>query len=107
MEVACIGPFGERVSLIASVMNNRGRAAARSGLGAVMGSKKLKAVVAKGDVKVPLADEKRARELRKKYQSELGGPIAAFRDFGTPAFTITHTEEGDSQRWRTGPLSRQ
>ena len=41
-EVACIGPAGEKVALIAAVMNNKGRAAGRSGLGAVMGSKKLK-----------------------------------------------------------------
>ena len=40
VELACIGPSGERVSLIAAVMNNKGRAAGRSGLGAVMGSKK-------------------------------------------------------------------
>lgn len=36
-EIACIGPSGENLSLIAAVMNNKGRAAARSGLGAVMG----------------------------------------------------------------------
>ena len=43
--VACIGPSGERLSLIAGISNDGGRMAARSGLGAVMGSKKLKAVV--------------------------------------------------------------
>ena len=46
--VACIGPAGEKLALISSIMTDRGSAAGRSGLGAVMGSKKLKAVVAKG-----------------------------------------------------------
>ena len=52
VKVACIGPSGERLVLIASVMNDRGRAAGRSGLGAVMGSKRLKAVAVKGNMKV-------------------------------------------------------
>jgi len=43
--VACIGPAGENQSLIASIMNDRARAAGRSGVGAVMGSKNLKAVL--------------------------------------------------------------
>jgi len=46
--VACIGPAGERLSKLASVMNDKNRAAGRSGVGAVMGSKNLKAIVVKG-----------------------------------------------------------
>ena len=46
--VACIGPTGENLCLYAGVMNDKHRAAGRGGLGAVMGSKKLKAVVVKG-----------------------------------------------------------
>ena len=45
--VACIGPAGEKLSLIAGIMTDHGSTAGRSGLGAVMGSKKLKAVVAR------------------------------------------------------------
>ena len=48
LKVAVIGPAGERLSRIAAVINDRGRAAARSGLGAVMGSKNLKAVACAG-----------------------------------------------------------
>ncbi len=55
-EVACIGPSGERLSLISCVVTEKGAAAGRSGVGAVMGSKKLKAVAVKGDQKVPIAD---------------------------------------------------
>ena len=47
-KVACIGPAGERLSKLAAVMNDKNRAAGRSGVGAVMGSKNLKAIVVKG-----------------------------------------------------------
>ncbi|MHA1278014.1 MAG: aldehyde ferredoxin oxidoreductase family protein [Candidatus Helarchaeota archaeon] len=46
--ISCIGPAGERVALTAAVMNDEGRAAGRCGMGAVMGAKKLKAVVCFG-----------------------------------------------------------
>ncbi|VVB91030.1 Tungsten-containing aldehyde ferredoxin oxidoreductase [uncultured archaeon] len=55
--VACIGRAGERLVPIASVMNDYFHACGRGGLGAVMGSKKLKAVVVKGDKKPAIADE--------------------------------------------------
>jgi aldehyde:ferredoxin oxidoreductase len=95
-EVACIGPSGERIALISSVMNNKGRAAGRSGLGAVMGSKKLKAVVVKGNMKVPIADEVKAKELRKKYLGELTGHVNILRDAGTPSIVTMCAESGDS-----------
>jgi len=44
-KVACIGPAGERLVLFACIMNDKHRAAGRTGVGAVMGSKNLKAVV--------------------------------------------------------------
>ncbi len=47
-KVACIGPAGEKLSLIACILNELGRAAGRSGVGAVMGSKNLKAVAVVG-----------------------------------------------------------
>jgi len=75
VEIACIGQSGENLSLISAVIN-KGRTAARSGLGAVLGSKRLKAVAVKGNMKVPLADEKRTNELRKEYLGKLGGHIA-------------------------------
>lgn len=46
--VACIGPAGEKRSLIAAICNDSGRLAARSGLGAVMGAKQVKALVLQG-----------------------------------------------------------
>jgi aldehyde:ferredoxin oxidoreductase len=95
VEVACIGPSGEKLSLISGVIS-RGRAAARSGLGAVMGAKKLKAVAVKGNMKVPLADEKRTKELRKKYTAQLGGHIVWLKPFGTPFLVDIGVQSGDS-----------
>jgi len=64
--VACIGPAGENLSLIASVMNDKHRAAGRSGVGAVMGSKNLKAIIAWGSKKSPIVDETKMREFVKQ-----------------------------------------
>jgi len=56
LRVACIGPAGENRVKFASIIADRGRAAGRSGMGAVMGSKQLKAVVCHGTGSIPLAD---------------------------------------------------
>ncbi|MFC1900128.1 aldehyde ferredoxin oxidoreductase family protein [Chloroflexota bacterium] len=96
VEVTCVGPSGESVSLIAAVMNNKGRAAGRSGLGAVMGSKKLKAVAVKGSMEVPLADKAKADELRKKSLGELTGHVTDLRKYGTPTIMERCLMMGDS-----------
>ncbi len=96
VEVACIGPAGEKVVLISCIMNNKGRAAGRSGLGAIMGSKRLKAVAVKGSMKVPMANEEKAKALRKKYLKELTGHVGMLRQWGTPAIVIPCAESGDT-----------
>jgi aldehyde:ferredoxin oxidoreductase len=63
--VACIGPAGEKLSLISGICNDRGRIAARSGLGAVMGSKRLKAIVLEGARPVRPADSAAMKRLSK------------------------------------------
>lgn len=65
-KVACIGQAGENLSLIAGVSNDKGRIAARSGLGAVMGAKRLKAVVLAGRELVRPYDRKEIKKLRRK-----------------------------------------
>jgi len=67
MRVACIGPSGERLSLIAGIVNEGARIAARSGIGAVMGSKNLKAVALSGKERVEAADRKKVAELSKEF----------------------------------------
>ncbi|MDX1616860.1 MAG: aldehyde ferredoxin oxidoreductase family protein [Candidatus Promineifilaceae bacterium] len=58
VEIAQIGPAGEKLANFAAVMNMSNRAWGRTGVGAVMGSKKLKAIVVRGTEKVKPADQK-------------------------------------------------
>jgi aldehyde:ferredoxin oxidoreductase len=67
-KTAVIGPAGEKLVLFASIMNDRDRAAGRSGVGAVMGSKNLKGIVVRGGKDVPLADESLFKEINSKYR---------------------------------------
>ncbi len=71
LRVACIGPASERLSLITGIVNDKGRIAARSGLGAVMGSKRLKAVAVRGEGKVAVADNDKLEQIRKDYVKQL------------------------------------
>ncbi len=63
VSVAVIGPAGENLSLISGVCNDRGRLAARSGLGAVMGSKRLKALVLDGKKRIQVHDRQEVNRL--------------------------------------------
>jgi aldehyde:ferredoxin oxidoreductase len=85
-KVACIGPAGEKQVLFASIMNEMHRAAGRSGVGAVMGSKNLKAVVVVGnnplEVSDPKAFEAAVMVARAKIQAHpVGG--AGLKAYGT------------------------
>jgi len=66
LRVACIGPAGEHQSLIAGIANDGGRMAARSGLGAVMGAKRLKAVALGGGQRIPVHDRETVKTLSRK-----------------------------------------
>lgn len=68
--VSAIGPAGERVQRIASVMNDRYHAFGRQGFGAVYGSKQLKAIVVSGSRTVPIADEPGFRAICKRITDE-------------------------------------
>jgi aldehyde:ferredoxin oxidoreductase len=84
--VACIGPAGEKQVLFATIMNDRDRAAGRSGLGAVMGSKNLKAVVVKGSNSVEVANHEQFKKavasardkIRKNPVTGTGGGLATY-----------------------------
>jgi len=100
--VACIGPSGEKINLISCIINNRGRAAGRSGLGAVMGSKRLKAIAVKGNQTVPVAHETELKAARTKYTGELGRMLSVYRDFGTSGGLSALVEIGDApvKNWK-------
>lgn len=69
--ILTIGPAGEKLSLIACIINDKYRAAGRSGVGAVMGSKNLKAIVVRGTGKIEPAKPEKAKEVIKGIQKIL------------------------------------
>ncbi|MFW9971512.1 MAG: aldehyde ferredoxin oxidoreductase family protein [Candidatus Odinarchaeota archaeon] len=87
VRTASIGQSGEKLSLISGVVNDKGRIAARSGFGAVMGSKKLKALVLKGNKKISIAkrDEltKYSREYNECIKAIKVGAIHMWKTIGT------------------------
>jgi len=70
-QIASIGPAGENLVLFASIMTDKHRAFGRGGPGAVMGSKKLKAVAVRGSKALPIADPKGLSEASKAAREEL------------------------------------
>jgi len=101
LRAAMIGPAGEKLSLIAAVINDGHRAAGRGGCGAVMGSKKLKAVVVRGTGNVPVADPEKLKAANQDILDTIkNGPAAeiagAFSTFGTTIFTAASAISGDS-----------
>ncbi|NIV39221.1 MAG: aldehyde ferredoxin oxidoreductase, partial [Anaerolineae bacterium] len=75
--VACIGLAGENLVKMAAVMNDHGRAAGRTGMGAVMGSKNLKAIAVRGKAKVPLADPYGVKAVVREIIAEQDEDLAA------------------------------
>jgi aldehyde:ferredoxin oxidoreductase len=104
--VLCIGPGGEAGVLYAAMINDAGRAPARGGPGAVMGSKNLKAIVVRGTQKVDLADP----EGFKRYAVEInkrngrGDETKMLRIYGTPEVMDNNWQVGDIpvKNWSVG-----
>lgn len=92
-KVSCIGPAGENLIRFACVMNDMGRAAGRSGVGAVMGSKNLKAVAVRGTGGVRVADNARFYDAIVSCYNTLDDPYTAhFHGTGTPGvLELVHT----------------
>jgi aldehyde:ferredoxin oxidoreductase len=105
--VACIGPGGEKGVLFATVMNDKHRAAGRSGLGAVMGSKKLKAIAVKGTKSVKVAKPKEFLEACIDARNKLKAhPVTSegLPTYGTQILINTLNEVGalPTRNWRDG-----
>ena len=101
VSTAVIGPPGENCSWMAAIMNDKHRAAARGGVGAVMGSKKLKAVVARGTNKIPIANETMLREVNRSILDAMKkGPAAdsvlGFGQQGTGMGNVACVMMGDT-----------
>lgn len=109
VRVACIGPGGEKLVLFATVMNDKNRAAGRSGLGAVMGSKYLKAVVVRGTKSVEVAKPKEflaaCKDARKKLKEHpvTGEGLAVY---GTQILVNILNQTGalPTRNWRDGGI---
>lgn len=96
-QVACIGPAGENLGLMAAIMTDKHRAAGRGGVGAVMGSKNLKAIVAKGTGEVGVHDPERLKDaverarrlIKKNAVTDKSLPV-----YGTPVLVSVANELG-------------
>ena len=100
VKTASIGPAGEKISLISGIVCDKGRIAARSGFGAVMGSKKLKALVLKGKHKLELADNStlvaKTKEYNEGINAATGGAIFMWKNQGTSWMNFISTQSGDT-----------
>lgn len=107
--VACIGPGGELKVLFATVMNDKHRAAGRSGLGAVMGSKNLKAVTVRGTKSIQVAKPKEFMDScvdarRKLKEHPVAG--AGLPTFGTEVLVNILNQSGalPTRNWKDGGI---
>ena len=84
VRVASIGLAGEKLSKIASIINEKTRAAGRTGLGAVMGSKNLKAIAVRGTRDIVVAKPEEFIEMVKEFHERMKGPAAQkYRTLGS------------------------
>ena len=96
IRVAQCGQAGENKVLYACVLNELKHVNGRAGLGAVMGSKNLRAIAVRGTGEIAQADPDKVREIRKEAlelipQSPLGPTL---KRFGTPVFLMANQKMG-------------
>jgi aldehyde:ferredoxin oxidoreductase len=96
-QVLTIGPAGESLVRFASIINNKGHAAGRTGMGAVWGAKKLKAIFVRGTRTVEIAHPERLESLRAELKALYADhlTIEALRTFGTASHMDIGVITGD------------
>jgi aldehyde:ferredoxin oxidoreductase len=96
IRVAQCGPAGEKLVRYACVVNELKHANGRTGMGAVMGSKKLRAIAVRGTEKMTMANPEKIREIGKKVVELIKeSPMAQnFKKFGTPLFVMPLNNSG-------------
>ncbi|HSW36353.1 MAG TPA: aldehyde ferredoxin oxidoreductase family protein [Candidatus Limnocylindrales bacterium] len=104
--VACIGPAGENKVKYAAIMNDYNRAAGRCGLGAVMGSKNLKAIAARGTIKTTVAEPEEFKKHSKKQYELMDEAMMkmAMQAFGTSVVLDLVNVRGGfpTRNWQSG-----
>ncbi len=105
--VACIGPAGENKVLLSCIINDEHRAVGRTGLGAVMGSKKLKAIAVSGDKKVEVAKPEEYKKVSKDCLEKLRkNPVTGegLPTYGTAVLVNIINSVGalPFKNWKTG-----
>jgi aldehyde:ferredoxin oxidoreductase len=102
--VASIGPAGERSVVIACITHKGGRQAGRCGMGAVMGSKNLKAVAVQGDEKIELAHPEAFAKTVEEARRILAENPAPFKKLGTAEHVLGSNEVGSlpTRNYSTG-----
>jgi aldehyde:ferredoxin oxidoreductase len=108
--IASIGPGGENLVRYAAIMNNKHRAVGRTGMGAVMGSKKLKAIVCAGKAKFKLSDPEGFKNTAKRQIDLLDESMlkVGFEAFGTNMVSDMVNARGGypTYNWQTGVFDK-
>jgi aldehyde:ferredoxin oxidoreductase len=106
VQVCTIGPAGEKMVKYSGVFTDgaHARTAARCGLGALMGSKKLKAIVVQGTEKIPVENGGTLLESVRELLPTLTGKMKGMSEFGTPGIVVSCESLGDLpiKNWTTG-----
>jgi aldehyde:ferredoxin oxidoreductase len=106
VRIAQIGPAGENLVRFANIVNELKHFNGRNGLGAVMGSKKLKAIAVRGTKPIDLYDKEKVSQITKKITKRvMNNPLSRdLRELGTPAVVRGFYEAGclPSYNWTTG-----
>ncbi|MCR4425266.1 MAG: aldehyde ferredoxin oxidoreductase family protein [Firmicutes bacterium] len=108
VDIACIGPAGERLSRIAAISCSYYHVAARGGLGAVMGSKNLKAIAVHGRVPVKVADPERFWAVSEQARTSVAntGRCKFYGEYGTAGVVVgaNAMEALPTQNFRAGSV---
>jgi aldehyde:ferredoxin oxidoreductase len=96
IRIAQCGRAGENLVRYACVLNELKHANGRTGMGAVMGSKRLRAIAVRGTGKLPIANPERVREIAKEVVDRIPGSAMAqnFKRYGTSLFVMPLNESG-------------
>ncbi len=95
IRVACIGPAGENLVKYGVIINDEGRAIGRCGLGAIMGSKNLKALAIKSTSNVEIANKEQGKKLRQTEEKSSIGSLL-FYLYGTNMYLDLGMVNGDT-----------